>query len=694
MTLRARLLAGLALVALVALIGLAYFGSRGPALTPWDELDARWGTYLSEREWGTPREALGTNPWGMDYLSAVRMPYTHGEDGIAGLVDRDGIFHIGWAVWDEKQVRVAERLFGWGNPSGEHGEEIVDRRTFGLNTPTSSIAEATLVYPNSDPQFRIVFSQARVDDHGGVLMATVDRDVASEPRASPAADPELPLHVVLKGWFHDPSLTVEPIEDGILLTGPASVVAIVTAEPADRLISVEKRALDEQLRDGGLAEGTGHIGALAHRLSIGSAASSVTFAWAEAPDPKAASDRARALLDDAVEIVDERRDEAEGIFADEVADHEPVYRQALMSLLWSQSLYRWDGSSSWIPEWEGRVAADDVLIMPDKWEFPWLATWDSAFHAVTAGLIDPQLGADQLRFILSPDWQQPDGHIPCAEFVMDDECPPVLSWAAWRLHEAGAGLDFLAEVYPGLVANHAYWQRELTVGAGLYTGGFLGMDNLPRAEGQAQADASAWMAFDARHLERIALAIGDESSAEEYHDEIEVVAAAVNEHLWDEERGFYFDRDEDGESPILTKSYSGLIPLIAGIVPGARAERMMDALRDERQFLSPHGIRSTSRDSVLYRSGYVEQRGVNSSWRGPIWMPINYLLVEALEDRDPAFAADLRDRLVELVETDWERTGRFHEYFDADSGEGLGADAQAGWTALVANLIAEGWPAD
>lgn len=694
MTGRARLLAGLSLVALIALIGLAYVATRGPALTPWDELDTRWGTYLSEREWGTPREAVGTNPWGMDYLSAVRMPYAHGEDGIAGLVDRDGTFHIGWAVWDEKQVRVAERLFGWGNPSGEHGEEIVDRRTFGLNTPTSSIAEATLVYPNSDPQFRIVFSQARVDDHGGVLMATVDRDVASEPRASPSADPELPLHLALKGWFHDPDLKVEPIEDGILLTGPTSVVAIVTAEADDRLISAEKRALDEQLRDGGLAEGTGHIGALAHRLSVGSRPSSVTFAWAEAEDGAGAGERARELLGDAVEIVDERRDEARSIFAGEVAEHEPVYRQALMSLLWSQSLYRWDGRSSWIPEWEGRVAADDVLIMPDKWEFPWLATWDSAFHAVTAALIDPQLGADQLRFILSPDWQQPDGHIPCAEFVMGEECPPVFSWAAWRLYQAGAGLDFLAQIYPGLVANHAYWQRELAVGDGLYTGGFLGMDNLPRAEGQAQADASAWMAFDARYLEQIALAIGDESSAGAYHDEIDVVAAAVNEHLWDEERGFYFDRDEDGESPILTKSYSGLIPLIAGIVPGPRAERLMDALRDERQFLSPHGIRSTSRESVLYRSGYVEQRGVNSSWRGPIWMPINYLLVETLEDRDPAFAADLRDRLVELVETDWELTGRFHEYFDADSGEGLGADAQAGWTALVANLIAEGWPAD
>jgi hypothetical protein len=692
----ARLTIGLVgLLVIAALVAIAVAWPRTPALVAWDELDTRWGTYLSEREWGTPREAIGSNPWGMDYLSAIRRPYTHGEDGIAGLVDREGTFHIGWAVWDERQVRVAERLFGWGNPSGEHGEEIVDRRTFGVNTPTSSIAEATLVYPNSNPQFRVVLSQARADAVSGVLAATVDRDVPADAGASPAPADELPLHLVLKGWFHDPDLAVEAIDGGILLRGPATSVAIVSDDPADRLITAEKRDLDEQLRDGDLSEGDGHIGALALRLAVGDGAEIVTFAWAEDADPAAAAARARELVASAVPVLEARRAEAAGIFAGEVdPEHEQVYRQALMSLLWSQSLYRWDGASDWIPEWEGRVAADDVLIMPDKWEFPWLATWDSAFHAVTAGLIDPQLGADQLRFILSPDWQQPDGHIPCAEFVMDDECPPVFSWAAWHLHEAGAGLDFLAEIYPGLAANHAYWKEELQVADGLYTGGFLGMDNLPRAEGQAQADASAWMAFSARYLERIADALGETDDAETYHRDIDVIAAAVNETLWDEDRGFYYDRDEDGTTPILTKSYSGLLPLIAGIVPDERAVRLLDALRDPGQFLSPHGIRSTSRDSVLYRPGYAEQRGANSSWRGPIWLPINYLLVAAIEGHDPAFAADLRERLVELVETDWERTGRFHEYFHAESGEGLGADAQAGWTALVANLVMDGWPAD
>jgi len=692
---------GTAVVLLVcgALIaGLVAIGGARPSqpeLAAWDALDTRWGTYLSEREWGTPREAIAGDPWGMDYLEAVRIPYRHGEDGIAGLTDRDGIFHIGWAVWDEDQVRVAERLFGWGNPSGDHGEEIVDRRTFGANTPTSSYAEATLAYPNTDPQFRIRFTQARADDRSGILRATVDRDLTSEPDT--VLDPApVPLHVLLKGWFHDPALRVEPTDDGLVLVGPSSSVVIVGDDPDAWQISDEKRALDEHLRDGGLTgSGSGHIGALGHRLELGpDDAGAVTFAWAEGADIEAAEATARDLLRDADAVLAVRRAEADDLFTGEVTEHEPVYRQALMSLLWSQSLYRWDGSSDWIPAWEGRIAADDVLIMPDKWEFPWLATWDSAFHAVTAALIDPELGADQLRFILSPDWQQPDGHIPCAEFVMDVECPPVLAWAAWRVHQAGAGVDFLEAVYPGLAANHAYWQAELQVEPDLYTGGFLGMDNLPRAAGQIQADASAWMAFSARHLERIARAVGADDDAAAYAAEVARIAAAVNERLWDDERGFYYDRDTDGRSPILTRSYSGLIPFIAGIVPDDRREAILDALRDPGQFLSPHGIRSTSRDSVLYRPGYVEQRGTNSSWRGPVWMPINYLLVGAIAEDDPAFSADLRERLVELVETDWERTGRFHEYFHADDGLGLGADAQAGWTALVANLVIEGWPAD
>jgi glycogen debranching enzyme len=201
------------------------------------------------------------------------------------------------------------------------------------------------------------------------------------------------------------------------------------------------------------------------------------------------------------------------------------------------------------------------------------------------------------------------------------------------------------------------------------------------------------MAFFARDLGAIATELGDTDSADRYGVDIERISSVVNAYLWDEDAGFYFDIDAEGDGFIPTKSYSGLIPLIAGIVPPEREGRVLQALRDPAQFWSEHGIRSTSAFSVIYEPGYARQGGVNSNWRGPIWVPINYLLVDALEELDPDLARDIRLRIVTTVEADWTATGHFHEYFDGDTGAGLGADQQTGWTALVANLIAEGWPA-
>jgi len=674
------------LLGVAGLAGLLSGPSAQPGMAAWDRLDTRWGTYLSEREWGAPREAVGGDGWGLDYLGAIRTDYTYGEDGIAGLTTRDGAFAIGWAAWDGRQVRVAERLFGWSNPSGEHGEAIVDRRTFGENTPTSSYHRSVLAYPAAKPRFDVTFEGARADSRSGILQATA-RNTGADAA---------PLDLVLKGWLHDPALRAELIPDGLLLHGPSSVVAIVAGAPGSSQVSDEKRALDTNLRHGGLTgSGPGHIGALVQHLEIGAGGSSAArFAWAEAPDRAAAEARARELLGRADEVLAFRRGEADGLFAGRVTQHEAVYRQALMSLLWNQSLYTWDGASSYDPAWAGKVDAHDVLIMPDKWEFPWLASWDTGFQAVTASLIDPGLAADQLRFILGERWQQPDGHVPCAEWVMGVECPPVFAWSAWRIHAAGAGADFLEEVYPGLQRLYDYWWEANAVEpVGLFTGGFLGMDNLPRGRGQAQADASGWMAFFARYLGKIAEALGDSSAATRYTADVEKIATAVNATLWDEGAGYYFDLDADGRTFIPTKSYSGLIPLIAGIVPADRTERVLTSLRDPGQLLSPHGVRSVSAQSVIYQPGYAKERGVNSNWRGPIWVPLNYLLVEALTPLDAALAATVRERVVATVEADWGATGRFHEYFDAETGAGIGADAQAGWTALVANLVAEGWPA-
>lgn len=273
---------------------------------------------------------------------------------------------------------------------------------------------------------------------------------------------------------------------------------------------------------------------------------------------------------------------------------------------------------------------------------------------------------------------------------MDEECPPVFAWAAWRVFEVSGDRSFLEEVYPALQRSYDYWWQNKRVGDALFTGGFLGMDNLPRSPGQAQADASAWMAFFARNMVRIASELRDVSASERYWIDRGNIQEQINAELWDEETGFYYDQGKNGEF-VLHKSYSGLIPLIAGVVPPERMPQMLATLRDEEQFLSPGGIRSLSAQSPLYIPGEAG-RGINSNWRGPVWLPINYLLARSLTDIDPFFAGDLRQRLVAMVERDWQATGRLREFFDGDTNVGLGADAQS-WTALVANLISDGWPA-
>ncbi len=690
---------------MLAVSALSFFALRAQEdtsptldLVPQAELDRRWGTYLSEREWGTPREAIGNNGWGLSWRGAIDTEYRYSDDGIAGITDVDNEFRIGWAFWDRRQDHVSERLLGTTNPQGESGEAIIDDRVFLENTPTHSYSRLVYRYPADEPAFEIQLESAKFDSNRMALSATVTNVTSATRR----------LDVALKGWLA-PGGEVVPLDggtdatgaptyEGILLRGADSVVAIVGSQPDSWQVSAEKQALDENLRAGrgslGGYEG-GHIGALAHFLELPAGATQTvrfTFAEGETGVEQATADEARDVRERAGEVVDARRAEARTTFRGMVTAHEDLYRQALMGLLWNQSFYRWDGATGIDESWAGLVDARDVLIMPDKWEFPWPASWDSAFHAVTAALIDSDIAEGQIRFLLSDRWQQEDGHIPCAEWVMSAECPPIFAWAAWRIFEVTGDQDFLEEVYPRLQLHYDYWWQNHQVGEALFSGGFLGMDNLPRGTGKPQADASAWMALFARDMARMASELRDPEASERYWVDRGRIQEQINDRLWDERSGFYYDLAANGRF-VKHKSYSGLIPLIAGVVPAERLPRVLEKLRDDEDLLSAGGIRSLSSQSPLYEPG-EPGRGVNSNWRGPVWLPINYLLIGALQEVDPGFAADLRDRVVRMVEREWQSSGRFHEFYDGDTGEGLGADAQTGWTALVANLIAESWPAE
>jgi hypothetical protein len=694
---------------LLALIALAYAGisilNQRPVMTPLPaaivpeaELDRRWGTYLSEREWGTPREAVNGNGWGLTWDGAIAADYHYSDDGIAGMTDSNNEFRLGWAFWDGLEENVTERFDGWTNPDGPTGESIRDDRVFHENGPRHAYSHLTYSYPRGEPSFRIELEAARFDSVSMTLVATV---------TNTTADPQT-FDVVFKGSMATGG-EVDAIEDGLLLNGATSVVAIVGSEPSEWQITAQKSALDVNLRGEGLVgDQGGNLGALAYRLEIPGGGESViklgvseaTLAEpplsrlaAAAVDPlESAASSARDALARSDAILAARRHESGDLFAGRVSDHESLYRQALMSLLWSESYYHWDGSSSVNPAWAGLVDAHDVLIMPDKWEYPWLASWDTAFQAVAAAQADPQVAQDQLRFVLSDRWEQPDGHIPCGEWVMNVECPPVLAWAVARVYEVSHDRAFLEEVYPALQRNYEYWWSHNQVGDALFTGGFLGMDNLPRSSTpQPQADATAWMAAFARDMAGIASELRDTEMSGMYWIDRGRIQEQLNSALWDEETGFYYDLNSSGAF-IRHKSYSGLVPLIAGVVPPERMPAILGALRDEAQFLSVGGIRSLSAASPIYKPG-TAGKGVNSNWLGPVWMPMNYLIVNALYDTDATLAADIRQRVVTNVERDWSATSRFHEFFNGDTGEGLGADFQTGWTALVANLIQEGWPA-
>jgi hypothetical protein len=518
-------------------------------------------------------------------------------------------------------------------------------------------------------------------------------------------------------------------------------------------------------------------------------------------------------------------------------DEGNVIRQAHAGLLWSKQFYHY-AVDPWLqgdPELPPPPASRqrgrnhdwrhlfnrDIISMPDKWEYPWYAAWDLAFHMIPMATVDPEFAKSQLLLMLREWYMHPNGQIPAYEFAFSDVNPPVHAWACWRVYKitgprGGRDRAFLARAFQKLLINFTWWiNRKDVHGKHLFSGGFLGLDNigvfdrskpLPAGGHLEQADGTAWMAFYCTTMLAIALELAQfdptyEDVASKFFEHFVHIADAMNclggSGLWDEEDGFYYDQLQlDGGSHRLRiRSIVGIIPLFAVEVlddelmhrlPGfhkrmewflnnrrdlARqisylelehadgnknvhrllaipsAERLKRVLRyvlDEREFLSPHGVRAMSRTHAdhpysfwcggdEHRVEYVPGEstsgmfGGNSNWRGPIWFPVNYLLVEALERYHHFYgdsfqvecptgsgtwmtlqqvARELGQRLGTLFLPDaaghrpchganerfaadphWRDLVLFHEYFHGDSGRGLGASHQTGWTALAARLM-------
>jgi hypothetical protein len=514
-----------------------------------------------------------------------------------------------------------------------------------------------------------------------------------------------------------------------------------------------------------------------------------------------------------------------------------IMRQAQAGLLWSKQFYnyqvtRWlKGDPGQPPpaierQLHGRnwdwthIFNRDVLSMPDKWEYPWFAAWDLAFHTVEIARTDPAFAKGQLELLLREWYMHPNGQIPAYEFAFSDVNPPVHAWAAWRVYKiAGApgarDLRFLESVFQKLLMNFTWWvNRKDSSGRNLFSGGFLGLDNIgvfdrskPLGDGNflEQADGTAWMAHYCLTMLAMAMELAQnnavyEDIASKFFEHFVTITNAINTFggcgLWDGKDGFYYDQVSllnGNQVPLKIRSIVGLLPMIAvAVAPGDMINRlpsfkkrvtwfihnrpelalhiseinelgdeanttrmlaipsrdqlvrMLGYMLDEKEFLSPYGIRSVSRyhkdhpyilkwDCEDLRVDYTPGDsttglfGGNSNWRGPIWMPINYLLVEALERYHHFYGNALKvecptgsGRLMNLREVSrelkrrlaalflpgpngarpyaaslgryandplWRDNLLFNEYFHGDDGRGLGAAHQTGWTALIADCL-------
>jgi hypothetical protein len=520
------------------------------------------------------------------------------------------------------------------------------------------------------------------------------------------------------------------------------------------------------------------------------------------------------------------------------ADERVVQRQAFAGLIWSKQFYeleipRWLRGDPGQPpppqprlrgrnvEWRNLNNAD-IISMPDKWEYPWYASWDLAFHCIPFALIDAEFAKHQLVLLTREWYMHPNGQIPAYEWALSDVNPPVHAWAAWRVYQidrkqnGGNGdLEFLERVFHKLMLNFTWWvNRKDNLGRNIFQGGFLGLDNigvfdrsaqLPTGGYINQSDGTSWMAMYSLNLMRIALELAEhnhvyEDIASKFFEHFLNIAEAMScmytggNGLWDEEDQFFYDvlnLPDDEKVRLRIRSMVGLIPLFAvetlepelldrlpgfrkrlewflnhrpdlaalvshwqspgrgqrrllSLLRGHRMKKLLRRMLDESEFLSDYGVRALSRvhldkpyvlkvgnvdQSVRYTPGESDTRqfGGNSNWRGPIWFPLNFLIIESLQKYHHYYGDDFKvecptgsGRYLTIDEVATELSHRlsriflkdargeravlrhqpqlqmdpnyrncipFYEYFHGDTGRGVGASHQSGWTSLIAKLL-------
>ena len=859
----------------------------------------KWGTYVSERAWGTVREDYSADGAAWEYFPfehAHLRAYRWNEDGIAGFCDREQRVCFAISLWNEQDSILKERLFGVTGNQGNHGEDVKEYYFYLDAAPTASYAKFLYKYPQtkfpyeqllegvqkrekSEPEFELldteVFDQNRYFDVVIEYAKFAPESIYIKIEAFNRGEQTAPLHILPHIWFRNTwSWRVDaekPRLEKLESNDNLSVVKLDEEKLGERfLYAAEKPSLlfcenetnlkklyNAENKSGFAKDGINNFvvdgnsnavnrenfgtKAAAHYEFDVDAGGSKSIYLLLTKEPLIERERKNFVFL-AEQTLQGRKQETDEFYASITPDNlsedaRRTMRQALAGMIWSKQFYHFD-VNRWLNGDPGQPAPPeerkkgrnkewrhlnnaDVISMPDKWEYPWYAAWDLAFHCIPLAIVDSEFAKRQLILLLREWYQHPNGQLPAYEWAFGDVNPPVHAWAALRVFQIerkrrGAGdYVFLEKVFHKLLLNFTWWvNRKDPEDNNVFAGGFLGLDNIGVFDRNMkfsdgvhleQSDGTSWMAMYCLNMMAIALELARNNNAYEdvatkFFEHFIRIADAMNNigtsdiKLWNDEDGFFYDvlHFSNGEQiQLKVRSMVGLIPLFAvetleaadfeklpdfkrrvewflenrpdltdwiacmqtpgqekrrllSIVNRERLQRILRVMLDETEFLSNYGVRSLSRfhlenpyvlqlDGVTHTVDYEPAEsdsgmfGGNSNWRGPIWFPVNYLLIESLQKFDYFYGDDFKiefptgsERMLSLWEVAQELEKRltgiflpdenkqrpvygsvekfqqdekwrdyvlFYEYFHGDNGAGLGASHQTGWTGLVAKIL-------
>jgi hypothetical protein len=835
----------------------------------------KWGPYLSERQWGTVREDYSAQGNAWTYINhdlARSYAYRWGEEGIGGFCDSDQVLCLAPAFWNGQDSIIKERLFGLTNGEGNHGEDVKEIYFHLDSSPTHSYCKYLYKYPQRafpylellkqnrrdrlSPEYELLDSDLFRDNRYFdcyIEYAKADiNDILMQVTVHNRGPESAMIHVLPHLWFRNfwkhnnrfskPEIT-SFAADCLRASSSRNGIHYLYHQGGEQLFcenETNNQRIFHRSNDTDFVKDGINNYVVSQLDTINPEERGTKSAvWLTATIKPGASHTFKVRLSKGVvadpwtqydDIVALRRAETDAFYEKLTPKslapaHKNLFRSAMSGLLWTKQFYYLDVFKWLFGEpnetapfrhfrrnfaWQ-HLTSRNIISMPDKWEYPWFAAWDLAFHAASFVHVDPHFAKQQLQVVLREYYMHPNGQIPAYEWNFSDVNPPVHAWGVWYVYEADkkkTGVpdwDFLERAFQKLLMNFTWWVNQKDEnGTDIFEGGFLGLDNIgvfdrnhmpPGIKKLQQADATSWMAMYAINMLRISLELAQnnksfEESAAKFFRHFLNIGWAMHHigkkdiSLWDEQDAFYYDaiQFENGTSERLRiRSLVGIIPLLAveimpkdifakltrpdltrvisdieimnkdgnylfAIMVGDRLESLLKRLLDEAEFLSDYGIRSLSKfyqDNPFvfgyqgheYRIQYEpgesssDMFGGNSNWRGPIWFPLNYLIINALRKYHAYYgdsytyefpaksgnkltlkqiAVELTKRLMKIFERDttgayeyhakyqsqwtdphFKEHHLFYEFFHGDTGQGLGASHQTGWTALIANLLLE-----